>query len=257
MAAASKTVALRTAAVLFCLAWLTVLGPGKAASQELPPDVETARNIASVLIAARLVISDLQPQINDPAVGDKKINAKYVVALTKKQFHEITGLDLDKLSKDRRVGLLYQAMLASIGFAVSDREQDIDKAGLGFKGFVPSNFSRAAAVHFNGMAGGAMRIKLIAPERTRRTENAKPDNWEQNALTKRLLAPNWQHGRPYFTSTAGSDGRRLRVLVPEYFKASCLACHGGGKGKLDVSGHPMEGAKVGDLAAAVSLSSAR
>jgi hypothetical protein len=226
-------------------------------AQKLPRDVQTAVNVANILIAARVVISDQQPHINDAAIGDKKINAKAIVDLTKIQFKKMTGKDLNRLIRDRRVGLLYQAEIAAIGFAVSDAEYYIDQAGVGFKGFVPAIFARAVMRHFNGMAGSTMQLRFTAPAHLIRNRFSRPDDWEKNALNKRLMDAKWPKGKPFYTSTVGSDGRRLRVLVPEYFQTSCLACHGSPKKELDVSGHAKEGARLNSLAGVISVSSVR
>jgi Protein of unknown function (DUF3365) len=50
------------------------------------------------------------------------------------------------------------------------------------------------------------------------------------------------------------DGRPvLRVMDPEYAGPTCLACHGGPKGELNVTGMKKEGWKEGDLAGAISI----
>ena len=49
------------------------------------------------------------------------------------------------------------------------------------------------------------------------------------------------------------NGRRAyRVLIPEYYETSCLACHGEPKGSEDITGGKKEGAKLGDLGGAIS-----
>ena len=53
---------------------------------------------------------------------------------------------------------------------------------------------------------------------------------------------------------ATAKGRdAFRVLVPEYYGAGCLRCHGEPKGEIDVTGYPKEGGKLGDLAGAISI----
>ena len=41
------------------------------------------------------------------------------------------------------------------------------------------------------------------------------------------------------SAVAESKGRpAFRMAVPEYYAASCLSCHGGPKGDIDVTGYP-------------------
>jgi Protein of unknown function (DUF3365) len=42
-------------------------------------------------------------------------------------------------------------------------------------------------------------------------------------------------------------------MVPEYYGASCLTCHGSPKGAVDITGYPKEGGKENDLGGVISL----
>ena len=46
---------------------------------------------------------------------------------------------------------------------------------------------------------------------------------------------------------------RPRTAVPEYYAASCLSCHGGPKGEIDITGYPKEGGKEGELGGIISI----
>ena len=43
------------------------------------------------------------------------------------------------------------------------------------------------------------------------------------------------------------------MLVPEYYTAGCLSCHGEPQGEIDVTGSPQEGGKLGDLGGVISI----
>ena len=49
----------------------------------------------------------------------------------------------------------------------------------------------------------------------------------------------------------GRDAYRL--ILPEYYKKSCLGCHGGPKGSRDITGGKREGGKEGQLGGAISV----
>lgn len=45
----------------------------------------------------------------------------------------------------------------------------------------------------------------------------------------------------------------LRYILPEYYGESCLKCHGGPKGSLDITGGKKEGCVLGELGGAISV----
>ena len=60
-------------------------------------------------------------------------------------------------------------------------------------------------------------------------------------------------GTPYAATVQQADGTVFRVMVPEYYAASCLACHGTPKGSTDITGYPREGFAEGDLGGVISI----
>ena len=63
----------------------------------------------------------------------------------------------------------------------------------------------------------------------------------------------WPEGN-VFAAEAEVKGRpAYRVLVPEYYSAGCLTCHGEPKGEIDVTGYPKEGGALGDLGGVISV----
>ena len=97
------------------------------------------------------------------------------------------------------------------------------------------------------------RIRVTAPSALVRNRKARPDPWEKSVLETRLLASDWPTGKS-FTEEIEFEGRpAFRMLLPEYYRESCLACHGEPKGELDITNYPKEGGKAGDLAGAISI----
>ena len=73
-------------------------------------------------------------------------------------------------------------------------------------------------------------------------------------MTEKFLLASWPKGKD-FSAVADSRGRQaFRMAVPEYYAASCLSCHGGPKGDIDVTGYPKEGGNEGDLGGVISIS---
>ena len=72
-------------------------------------------------------------------------------------------------------------------------------------------------------------------------------------ITDKFEKADWPKGQS-FSEAATVDGRpAFRLIVPEYYKPSCLSCHGSPKGETDITGYPKEGGKEGDLGAAISV----
>jgi hypothetical protein len=87
-----------------------------------------------------------------------------------------------------------------------------------------------------------------------RNRKARPDVWEAQVISAKLLQSDWPQGQPY-SEMLTQEGRPVfRIMVPEYYGESCLSCHGMPKGEMDKTGYPKEGAKLGDLGAVISIS---
>ena len=78
------------------------------------------------------------------------------------------------------------------------------------------------------------------------------DAWEDQIIKSRLQSAEWKKG-DFVEQEAELNGKRAyRMLIPEYYETSCLACHGGPKGSTDITGGKREGGKLGDLGGAIS-----
>ena len=173
--------------------------------------------------AARTAISANQGRINDPAIGDKGLTGRVVV---------------DK---------------AAIVEVMDENQATINQRDIGFKGFVPAVFARLVNERFKRKMGREAELKVTAPLDLVRNRKARPDAWETAAIRDSLRRPDWPKGQ-ILTQVATAKGREaFRVLVPEYYGAGCLRCHGEPKGEIDVTGYPKEGGKLGDLAGAISI----
>lgn len=84
---------------------------------------------------------------------------------------------------------------------------------------------------------------------TRRPSDA-PDEFELEAL--RALQDNSELAS-YYELVDYQDGKAFRYVEPLWITDSCLECHGGPAGELDVMGYAKEGRQEGDLAGAVSI----
>jgi hypothetical protein len=232
------------------LATSIAMPPAGAAQTD---DVILGEHLAALLRAGRAVISKHQDVINDPALGDKGIDGESVVAEATAAYAEKVGappVSDETPDPERR---LMQALLESIREVVNEHEAEIDTPGLGFKGFIPAIFGRLVGERFAEKVGTLARIKVTAPVELVRNRKARPDAWEKSVIEDRFLKPDWSRGEP-FAEQVDMDGRAaFRMLMPEYYSASCLTCHGQPEGEVDVTGYPKEGGAEGDLGGAISI----
>ncbi len=229
---------------------LTGLPDGKAAGDD---DVAIALSLAQFLRSARTVISSNQDLINDPALGDKGLGAKVVLDAAIEQYTAATGVDPNSIDRSSREGRLLAAQMEAIVEVMDANQATINKPGLGFKGFVPAVFARLVNEQFRLKMGQEADVKVTAPTHLVRNRKALPDSWENDVLQTRLMLADWPKDQ-IFTSEAPNRGRSsFRVLIPEYYGAGCLQCHGEPKGEIDVTGYPKEGGKLGDLGGAISI----
>ena len=241
--------------VLRRLVFLIALGLGFAASQATASDadLEIGNKLAEMLRAGRTVVSRSQSLINDPDIGDKKFTGEKLVNEAEAIYAERVGAPLfaDGLSaRDRR---LLDAQVQAMRRIVDEHQADINRIGVGFKGFIPATFARLVNEEFERIAGSEARVRVTAPLDLVRNRKALPDQWERSILETKLLAPDWPRGKSY-TERVEFEGRTaFRMLLPEYYRESCLTCHGGPKGETDITGYPKEGGKVGDLGSVISI----
>ena len=224
---------------------------GQAAADSA--DIEIGNRLADMLRAGRNVVSASQTVINDPAIGNKGFTGDRLISEAEAIYEKRVGAPLfsDDLSeRDRR---LLDAQILAMRRVVDDHQDDINRPGVGFKGFIPAIFGRLANEEFESLAGSEARIRVTAPVDLVRNRKARPDDWERNIIETRFLAADWAKGQPY-TELVEFEGRpAFRMLLPEYYSESCLACHGEPKGETDVTGYPKEGGKRGDLGGVISI----
>ena len=230
---------------------LPALIAGFATAQQ-DPDLATATRLADHLRAARSVVSAHQPVINDPAIGDKNLGGATFLAMTEAAYEERTGKALTAGPTDRDRDLI-AAQREAIRITVDSYQDTINEAGVGFKGFIPAVFARLTNEEFERLAGDVARVRVTAPLDLIRNRRARPDDWETRVIADKLRTDDWPKGAAFAEITEFEGRPAFRILFPEYYRESCLACHGGPKGETDVTGYLKEGGKAGEFAGAISI----
>ena len=223
----------------------------RAASDD--EDKAVANSLADMLRAGRTVISRNQDRINNPDLGDKGLDGKTVLEQALKIYHENTKSDPLQIDPSSRHGRLLRAQMDAIVEVMDSNQKLINQPGVGFKAFIPATFGRLVNESFAKRVGSEAQMKVTAPLDLVRNRKARPDEWETEVIRDKLVTASWPKGQ-LFATVATSRGRpAFRVAVPEYYAASCLSCHGGPKGQIDVTGYPKEGANEGDLGGVISI----
>jgi hypothetical protein len=227
---------------------------GRGAGQgSADPDVRIALSLADLLRGARTVIAANQGIINDPDRGDKGLSGDAVLAKAGENAMAAGSLDPTKVDPDSRQGRLLAAMAASITEVMAANQSLINQNGVGFKGFVPAVFGRLVTEQFRADVKGAADIKVTAPPELVRNRKASPDEFETRIIRTKFLSPGWKDGELFQEAVPVKGRAATRVLVPEYYGAGCLSCHGEPKGQIDITGYPKEGAKLGQLGGVISI----
>ena len=216
-------------------------------------DLDLALRLAAMLQSARAVIAAEQDRINDPALGDKGLSGKAVLARATETYLERMGALPAPAAPDPREAAVMAAMDAAIVEVMDANAGSIDRAGVGFKGFVPAVFGRLVSESFSEKVGGLAAIKVTAPAELVRNRKARPDPWEAQVITDHLLSPGWERGAVYAAEAEVAGQPAFRVMVPEYYGQGCLSCHGAPKGELDITGYPKEGGTLGALGGVISI----
>ncbi len=233
------------------------MGAGPAPGTSLPTGDGSAEAVAArlsaMLQAARSVISKHQTDINDPAKGDKHLDAATVVGEAIAAYKAKTGEDPTAYDPATRQGRLIGAQLEAIAEVMDEAQSSINQEGVGFKGFIPATFARLVNETFARRVVGEATVKVTAPLDLVRNRKARPDEWETAVIAERFLAEDWPRGTPFSETVTEGGAATFRMAVPEYYAASCLSCHGGPKGSTDITGYPREGAAEADLGGVISV----
>ena len=214
---------------------------------------ETARLLAVLLDSGRVVLGRAQSTINNPRIGDKGFSSSVFEGQLRKEFQTRTRHDLHNLAVAPMPESAKHLLLRLAFFmqkAVHDAQPDINKKGIGFKGFIPATFGTQVALSFSKDTG--LKLRQIGPPGTEpRNPNNKPNEQEEQLLYN--VQKNHPRVGDHIVEQELADSRGVRVMLPLFYSKQCLGCHGNPKGQVDISGYQKEGFKEGDLGGAISI----
>jgi hypothetical protein len=210
-------------------------------------DAEVAEHLIELVKVGRVIVSEQMENINDSSKADKGFTGDYMAGQILERFRRTTKLDL-RIPNVVPQANLYLALLQSEKEVVDEAQPVINRAGISFKGFTPAVFSQRVGEQFYKKSGVRMKLTAIAY----RNANNRPDDFEAEVL-RMFSDSRHPKGKPYVRSSIVEGRPVLRMMDPEYVSPTCLACHGGPRGRLNITGMKMDGWKEGDLAGAVSI----
>ncbi|MCZ6466616.1 MAG: DUF3365 domain-containing protein [Alphaproteobacteria bacterium] len=240
------------AALLVVLGCASFAGLGGTAHAAVSNE-DVALSLATLLRSARAVISKNQKLINDETKGDKGLTSAVVLAKAKENYKKVTGVDIDSIDSTSLQGELLKAEMDAIVEVMDEAQPRINEKGVGLKGFLPAIFARLVTQSFRAKKGDVADIKLTAPKNYVRNRANRPDKWENKVIEEQFKAPDHKKGQ-HVAAMADKKGKpAFRLILPEYYKQSCLACHGEPKGERDITGGKKEGGQLGELGGAISV----
>ncbi len=213
--------------------------------------VEVGRLLAVLHDSGRVTVGANQPLINDADKGDKGFTPEIFEKQVTAKFKDRAKVDLDNLKNEKVPELakkLLPQLVETMKQTVADYQPVINRAGVGFKGFIPATFGTIAAAKFRAKTG----VYLKQTQNPSRNPKNTPDEFELKALAKFAEASYPRQGEKILSETV-DGGKAVRVMLPLYMSKGCLPCHGDPKGEKDISGYMKEGAKEGDSAGAISV----
>lgn len=213
-------------------------------------ELETAARLLAILLdSGRSVINEHQSLFDSQGRAEKGFTPKVFEQQLRDVFRSRSGIDLQDLDGARLSGSaksLLKELVEVSKQVVAEAQPEINRPGVGFKGFIPAVFGERVAARF--MAKTGVRLKQTALA-VRNPANA-PDATERVAL-EAFADPSYP--REKVISEVTTQSKALRLMFPLYTTRQCLDCHGDPKGELDKTGYPREGLKLGQNAGAISV----
>ncbi|TAL12307.1 MAG: DUF3365 domain-containing protein [Nitrospirae bacterium] len=214
---------------------------------------ETGRLLAILHDSGRVTIAGVQQLINDPEKGDKGFTAEVFEQRMIEKFRERSGVDLTKIKTEKvpeQAKKLLPMMVEAGKKVVATYQPILNKQGLAYKNFIPATWGTQAAAIFTARTG--TYLKQTTTDDVLRNPKNKADEFEA-AVMKKFADPAYPRQGEKVISEAVDGGKTTRVLLPLFHVKGCLPCHGEPKLERDISGYLREGAKLGELAGAISV----
>ncbi len=148
--------------------------------------------------------------------GRHDLNGERVIELARARYAEQTGHPVPDLDPTSAEGQMIRAETDAMR-EVMDQAQP------------PAMFVPGVAESFNRKASQLGYLKLTAPAERIRHEPDSPDAWEEQVIRGKFQSAGWKKGEAVEQEASLHGRKAYRMLIPVYYEASCLTCHGGAR----------------------------
>lgn len=210
-------------------------------------DEEIAKELTVLLKASRAVLVQNKSLIKNPKGAG--IGVDKFMEFTNGNYEKMSGnkFQMADGAKGQAQKMLVDAIKGVVGDVVSGKDTKLDPNGR----FLPAIFARKAATRFGEVSGGKMYLKLTTQDKYLVNPSNKADDWEKGVIDGKFLKADWKKGTT-FSEIANHGGKKaFRLILPEYYKAGCMGCHGGDNGAKIHAGKT--GGTAGELGGAISV----
>ena len=163
-------------------------------------------------------------------------------------FWQRSGINLQELGAERipeQAMVLLPQLVEMSKQVIAKGQSEINRKGLGFKGFIPAVFGARVAGRFSASTDVLLGQRALVP----RNPSNLPDPFERAAL---LAFADLAYPKEKIISEVAADNHWLRLMLPLYTTRGYLG-HGQPKGELDKTGYPREGLQLGQNAGGISV----
>jgi len=231
-------------ALLILIAFVFSIGSTSSWASE---DEAIAKELTILLKASRAVLVQHKPLIKNPKGAGIDVDA--FMGFTMANYEKMVGakFKIADGAKGQAQKILVDAIKGVVGDVVSGKDTKLDPKGR----FLPAIFARKAATRFGKESGGKMYLKLTTQDKYLVNASNKADAWEKGVIDGKFLKADWKKGTTHSEMSTHNGKKAFRLILPEYYKAGCMGCHGGKKGAGIHAGKTS--GKVGELGGAISV----
>lgn len=223
-----------------------VLGFGAAPAWS-GEDEKVAKELTLLLKASRAVLVQHKPLIKNPMGAGIDVNK--FLDFTYANYGKMAGKPFKRVRGPvgKAQSMLILAIQDVVGDVVSGADKKLDPQGR----FLPAIYARKVAAQFGKVSGGKMYLGITTQDKYLVNASNKADAWEKSVIEGKFLDELWQKGKTFSQVTQHKGKKAFRLILPEYFKAGCMGCHGGTNGASIHAGK--KAGRIGELGGAISV----
>jgi mono/diheme cytochrome c family protein len=185
--------------------------------------------LAKLFYASRAAVGERAAFSEDPT--NAAIKHTDMIAAIRLAYERMAGESLDEKASPE-LSHLWQSVVTVLSKAMKGEYKGRWADHPNFPGrLIPARFGNLVTNEYNALANSKSMLRWTTSDEYLVNVSAKADAWEQHAIKAKFKDPKWQQGESYFELVKAGSDSTYRYAMPEYFKSSCMNCHGGEMGK--------------------------